>query len=146
MMKNLIILAVALLITSTGVLAQTKAGKVDTTKHTTFYSCPNHPGVTNHEAGKCTICGMQLSVTTKEKMKAGQLKNYSCPAHIDVASHDPGKCPKCGKKLNLTSKEQMKADAVKFYTCPMHPSVSLDKDGVCAKCGTDLVEKKQKKG
>lgn len=144
-MKELIIIGVALLITSSGLLAQTKAGKVNTTKHTSFYSCPKHPEVTNHEAGKCTKCGMELSLSGKEQMKASQSKNYSCPVHIDVTSHDSGKCPKCGKKLNLSPKEQMKAEVTKMYTCPMHPAVSLDKDGVCVKCGTALVEKKQKK-
>jgi uncharacterized paraquat-inducible protein A len=144
-MKKLIIIAVGIFITSTGLFAQTKAGKADTTKHTTFYSCPKHPEMTSYEPGKCTKCGMELNLSGKEQMKSSQSKSYICPVHMDVASHDPGKCPKCGKKLNLSPKEQMKAEVTKMYTCPMHPNVALDKDGVCAKCGTALVEKKQKK-
>lgn len=139
-MKKLVFIIAALFLTSTCIFAQ-KAGKVDTTKHATFYSCPTHPEVTGHEPGKCSKCGMALSLSTKEQMKAGEIKNYTCPVHLDVAKHNPGKCPKCGKKLNLSAKEQMKAEVTKQYTCPMHPEVALDKEGNCPKCGKVLVEK-----
>ena len=144
-MKKLAFLTVALFITSTCIFAQSKAGKIDTTKHSTFYSCPKHPEVTNHQPGKCPKCGMETTLTTKAQMKARETKNYTCPAHIDVTQHDPGKCPKCGRKLNLTAKEQMKAEVMKLYTCSMHPQVSLDKEGNCPKCGKALVEKKMNK-
>ena len=141
-MKALTFLAVALLMSTTGLVAQTKAGKVDTTKQTTFYSCPKHPEVAKHEPGKCAKCGMDLGLSGKEQMKAAQVKNYTCPVHVDVTIHKPGKCPKCGKKLNLSAKEQVKAEVTKAYTCTMHPDVSLDKEGNCPKCGKVLVEKK----
>ena len=144
-MKHLSILIIIFLSVSTGLFAQSKAGKSDTTAHTTFYSCPKHPDVKRHEPGKCAKCGMELGLSAKEQMKAGQSKSYICPVHSDVASHDPGQCPKCGKKMNLSAKEQMKSEVTKIYTCPMHPEVSLGKDGNCPKCGKTLVEKKQKK-
>jgi transcription initiation factor IIE alpha subunit len=140
-MKKLVLFSVAFFLATTCIVAQ-KAGKVDTLKHTTYYSCPSHPEVTGHEPGKCPKCGMELNVSNKEQMKAKVVKNYSCPAHLDVTTHDPGKCPKCGKKLSLSSKEQMKAQVMKTYTCPMHPSIALDKEGNCPKCGKSLVEKK----
>ena len=143
-MKKLVFLTLSLFITSTYIFAQ-KAGKVDTTKHTTFYSCPTHPEVTGHKPGKCLKCGMDLSLSTKEQMKAKEMKNYRCPVHLDITKHDPGKCPKCGKKLSLSPKEQMKAEVVKLYTCPMHPDVALDKEGNCPKCGKALIEKKANK-
>ena len=141
-MKKIIILTVSFLVASSCVFAQTKAGKADTTQHATYYACPSHPDVVNYEPGKCPKCGMELTLSPKEQIKASVSKNYACPVHLTVTSHDPGKCPKCGKKLNLSPKEQMKAEAVKLYTCPMHPEVSLDKDGVCPKCGKELIEKK----
>ena len=140
-MKKIALLIFVLFSSSSLLLAQ-KAGRVDTLNHPTFYSCPMHPEVTGHEPGKCPKCGMELSQSNKEQMKAKQSKNYRCPVHADVASHDPGKCPKCGKKLSLSAKEQMKAEITKIYTCPMHPDVALDKEGKCPKCGTALVEKK----
>ena len=140
-MKTLVILAIALLIISPALLAQTKAGKTDTTKHATYYTCSMHPGVVMDKPGKCPECGMQLKLTNKEKMKSEVTKTYTCPVHMDVFMHDPGKCPKCGKKLNLSAKEQMKAEIGKVYTCPMHPQVALNKDGVCPKCGKALVKK-----
>ena len=142
-MKKLVILIVALFITSTSIFAQSKAGKMDTTKHTPLYACPKHPEITAHKPGKCPKCGMQLNLSPKEQMKASQLKNYTCPSHMEVVSHDPGKCPICGKKLNLSPKEQMKTELAKIYSCPMHPDVALDKEGKCPKCGTALVEKKK---
>jgi transcription initiation factor IIE alpha subunit len=144
-MKKFIVLTIAFFIASTALFSQTKAGKVDTTKHTTLYSCPMHSEVVSNKPGKCPKCGMDLNLSPKEQMKKEVTKNYTCPVHTEVTSHDPGKCPKCGKKLNLSPKEQMKAEVVKLYTCPMHPEVALDKEGKCPKCGTALVEKKQDK-
>jgi transcription initiation factor IIE alpha subunit len=141
-MKALLILSVTMLFVVNGVLAQSKAGKVDTTKKATYYTCPMHSDIVKHEPGKCPKCGMALTISTKEQIKSNTAKNYVCPVHVDVFSHDPGKCPKCGKKLNLSPKEQMKAEVGKVYTCPMHPQVALTKDGVCPKCGKALVEKK----
>ena len=142
-MKRAINLFIMILLATPGLLAQTKAGKTDTSQHAKFYSCPHHPGITSHNPGKCSICGMDLHLSGKEQMKANEVKNYNCPVHLDVTSHNPGQCPKCGKKMTLSLKEQMKAETVKLYTCPMHPDVALDKDGVCPKCGKALVEKKK---
>ena len=144
-MKKIIALTVAVLIAFSTLFAQTKAGKVDKSPKYALYTCTTHPEVTGHKPGKCPKCGMALSLSKKEEMKAEQLKNYTCPSHTDVISHTPGQCPKCGKKLNLSSKEQMKAEVTKVYTCPMHPEVALTKDGVCPKCGKELVEKKKTK-
>src|SRR5688572_16071693 len=144
-MKTLIFLTFAMIFLSPCIFAQAKAGKVDTTVHATFYSCPMHPEATGHEPGKCPRCGMELTLSPKEQMKTREVKNYKCPVHVDVTKHEAGKCPKCGKKLNLSPKEQMKADAVKAYTCPMHPEVALDKEGNCPKCGMALEKKKTTK-
>ena len=141
-MKRITILALCLIMTGSTIFAQTKAGKLDTDKHTTYYTCPKHAEVSSDKPGKCPICGMDLSLTGKEKMKTDVTKTYVCPVHASVTSHDPGKCPKCGKKMSLSTKEQMKAEVTKIYTCPMHPDIALDKDGVCPKCGKALVEKK----
>ena len=141
-MKKILALAIAVFSTTTCLLAQSKAGKADTTIHAAFYTCAHHPNVKIDKPGKCPVCGMALTLSDKEQMKAAVTRNFICPTHLDVTSHDPGKCPKCGKKLHLSSKEQMKAEIAKVYTCPMHPDVSLDKEGNCPKCGTALVEKK----
>lgn len=144
-MKKIIALAVAVFIATATLFAQTKAGKTDKSPKYSLYTCTMHPEVTGHQPGKCPKCGMVLSLSKKEDMKANQLKNYTCPSHTDVTSHNPGQCPKCGKPLNLSAKEQMKAEVTKTYTCPMHPQVALTKDGVCPKCGAALVEKKKSK-
>jgi predicted RNA-binding Zn-ribbon protein involved in translation (DUF1610 family) len=141
-MKKLIILAFAFLIMTPVLVAQSKAGKTDTTRHPVYYTCSMHPDVKSNKPGKCPKCGMDLMLTGKEKMKKEVTKTYTCPVHVDVFSHDPGKCPQCGKKLTLSAKEQMKAEIGKVYTCPMHPEVALNKDGVCPKCGKTLVLKK----
>ena len=144
-MKHLVTLIFAFVAMSSCLFAQIKAGKVDTVQHATIYSCPHHPKYVSGQPGKCPTCGMELSMSAKEQMKANTFKNYSCPVHVNIAKHNPGKCPKCGKALSLSQKEQMKAETVKLYTCPMHPDVSLTKDGVCPKCGKVLAEKKKAK-
>ena len=143
-MKSLkMLLMAAFSIMTITVFSQEKAGKIDTTQHTSLYTCPMHSDVVSDKPGKCPKCGMDLQLSGKEQMKASVTKNYNCPIHLDVVKHDPGKCPKCGRKLNLSPKEQMKAEVGKVYTCPMHPLVALDKEGNCPKCGIALVEKKQ---
>lgn len=143
-MKKIILLVGAMVAVVSFAFAQAKAGKTDTRNHVALYSCPMHPNVTSHQPGTCPKCGMALSGSSKEKMKAGVTKRYSCPVHADITSHNPGKCPQCGKKLTLSAKEQMKAEVTRLYTCPMHPDVALTKDGVCPKCGKELVEKTSK--
>ena len=143
-MKKLIII-VLFLFGSGSLIAQTKAGRVDTTKHVAYYSCPHHSEMMSANPGKCPKCGMELTLSSKEQMKAAQTKTYKCPVHLDVVSHDATKCPKCGRKLDLSPKEQMKAEVTKLYTCSMHPEVALDKEGKCPKCGMKLVEKKSGK-
>lgn len=143
-MKHILFFTIAFIMTSASLFAQTKAGKIDTTKHVTYYTCSMHPDVVSNNPGKCPKCGMDLILSGKEQMKAAVTKSYRCPVHVNVNSHDPGKCPQCGRKLQLSAKEQLKAEVAKVYTCPMHPEVALNKDGVCPKCGKALVEKKNK--
>lgn len=142
-MKKLVIITILSLSCFASVFAQTKAGRVDTTQHVAYYSCPKHPDMTSHQPGKCPKCGRALSLSSKEQLKASTTKTYRCPVHVYMFSHDPGKCPQCGRKMSLSPKEQMKAEVMKLYTCPMHPDVALDREGKCPKCGAALVEKKR---
>ena len=142
-MKKLLILVIASFVFSPALFAQTKAGRVDTVNHSKFYTCPKHSDIVSNKPGKCPTCGMDLSLSPKEQMKASETRRYNCPIHLAVTSHNPAKCPQCGRKMNLSPKEQMKADVAKTYTCPMHPGVALDKEGKCPKCGEALVEKKR---
>ena len=138
-MKKLLFLVLVILFTGPSIFAQ-KANQDTAVTPSEYYACAMHNQITSHVPGKCSICGSELSLTSKEKMNMSLRKKYSCPAHLDVVSHDPGKCPKCGKKLNFSTKEQMKSEVTKVYTCTMHPEVALNKDGVCPKCGKDLFE------
>ncbi len=72
------------------------------------YSCPMHPEITSDKPGKCSKCGMNLALSSKEKMKMEVMKMYTCPMHSDVTSNKPGKCPKCGMDLVKSKKEKMK--------------------------------------
>jgi hypothetical protein len=139
-MKKFLVVALAIVFSTITVCAQ-KAGKGEAPKPDEFYSCTKHSEVISHEPGKCSVCGTEFSLTSKEKRAVSTAKNYTCPAHMDVVKHDAGKCPKCGRKLNLSPKEQSKAQVTKVYTCPMHPKVALDKEGNCPKCDKPLVEK-----
>lgn len=132
----------ALTISSISVFAQEKAGKKDTIQHTVFYACHMHPKVASDKPGKCSECGMDLSVSKKEEMKKQVAKTYNCPVHLEVVSNKPGKCSKCGKNLLKSKKEQMKAEVMNTYCCSMHPDVTSDKPGKCSKCGMDLKERK----
>lgn len=143
-MKSLQMLLMAALsiMTLTG-FSQEKAGKKDTTAHVVLYACPMHPDVTSEKPDKCSKCGMDLTLSPKEKMKKKVVKNYACPLHADVLTKKPGKCPKCGSDLILSPKEKMKMEVMKKYTCSMHTDVASDKPGKCPKCNMDLTEVKK---
>lgn len=135
----------ALTILSVSVFAQGKAGKKDTAKHVTLYTCTMHDTIAIKKPGNCPVCGMKLERSKKEQMKTEVTKSYSCPMHADVTSDSPGKCTKCGMNLTLSSKEKMKAEVVKAYACPMkcEGDKTYTKVGKCPKCGMDLKEKKE---
>lgn len=133
-MKKIIALFITLIAASPVLFSQTKAGKVDSVKHATYYTCPMHSEIVSEQAGKCPKCGMELNLSGKEQLNRSVTKNYTCPIHLDVFKHKPGKCPQCGQKLSLSTKEQMKSEVVKANTCSMHPEIALDKDGKCPKC------------
>ena len=78
------------------VFSQEKAGKKDTSSHTTHYTCPMHDSVLATKSGYCPVCGMKLQLSKKEQMKAETMKVYTCPMHSDVTADKPGKCSKCG--------------------------------------------------
>lgn len=145
-MKSFKMLMMAVLtILSVSVFAQEKAGKKDTQKNLTLYTCPTHDTVAKKKPGNCPVCGMKLERSKKEQMKAEVTKSYSCPMHLDVTSDKPGKCTKCGMDLTLSPKEKMKMEVVKAYSCPMkcEGDKTYDKPGKCPKCGMDLKEKKE---
>ncbi len=93
-----------------------------------LFACPMHPDEIGLEAGRCTVCGMDLervSATPEnlarlhrhhapadplvpEKSSASEMKDgseaapdaaYSCPMHPEVHSAEPGRCPVCGMFL-----------------------------------------------
>lgn len=111
--------------------ATSKESKASTTI-TTNYICPMHPDISMDKPGKCSKCGMDLTISKKEQMKMEVMKLYTCPMHPDVVGDKAGTCSKCG--MDLVEK--------KTYTCSMHPDIISNKAGACSKCGMELVEKK----
>ena len=59
-----------------------------------------HPNVVSAKPGKCPTCNMDLTLSTKEQMKAAVTHAYTCPIHPDVVSDSAGNCPKCKGKIN----------------------------------------------
>ena len=100
MMAALTILSVAVFAQDT-TMQKMKAPKQKTEK--VKYSCPMHPDEVSTKAGQCSKCGMDLTLSPKEKMKREVMKMYSCPMHSDVTSNKPGKCSKCGMDLKEKS-------------------------------------------
>ena len=62
------------------------------------YACPMHPEMTSDKPGKCSKCGMNMTLSKKEQMKADIVK-YTCSMHPEVVQDKPGKCPKCSMEL-----------------------------------------------
>jgi len=74
-MKQLFVVALALIFAAPAGFAQQQPVKKDTTQHTTphkMYTCSMHPEVISDKPGKCPKCGMTLvekKMPTKGKMK-----------------------------------------------------------------------------
>jgi hypothetical protein len=111
-MKKLIVLIVAI-VASVTVFAQTKAGKIDNTKHPILYACPAHSTVVTNELGKCPFCAMDLNLSPKEQIKTQVAKSYSCPLYANITSD------KAGRKLNISPKEEMKMNVVQLNRNPI---------------------------
>ncbi len=131
-----ILFAIVIAITATqSVNAQKAKANAPTTKTPVVinsYSCSMHPDVTSDKPGKCSKCGMNLNLSSKEKMKMEVVKLYTCPMHSEITSEKPGKCSKC----DMDMKES--GQAIKSYTCSMHPEIVSAKPGTCNKCGSNL--------
>ncbi len=121
---------------------QTTSKKGQSTTALASYSCPMHPEATSSTQGKCPKCGMDLTLSKKEQMKAGVTKTYTCPMHPDVVSNDPGSCPKCSSKLVIDRRGSKQGTT--GFTCSMHPDVSSATAGKCPICGMDMVATKGK--
>ena len=103
-MKQILFVTLAFLLASTSLFAQTKAGRVDTTKHVTYYSCSMHPDVVSTNPGVCPQCKSKLVVDRRGSKQAATV--YTCGMHPDVASATAGKCPVCG--MEMVAKETKK--------------------------------------
>lgn len=142
-MKTIIMLFIATFATF-ATFAQKSKGNSSPSKSgitiQTGYSCPMHPEVASSKPGKCSKCGMNLTQSKKEQMKAEVTHTYTCPMHSDVVSNNPGNCPKCTAKLvvDRTGSKQGKT----IYTCSMHPDVASATNGKCPICGMKMVAKK----
>jgi putative DNA topoisomerase len=142
-MKKFMIICAVLLTATTTFAQKAKGNNQRKDKSTTFvtYTCPMHPDVKMKKPGKCSKCGMNLTVSKKEEMKLKETTVYSCPMHTEVISDTAGTCPKCGISLTASKKEQMKWKEVNGYKCPMHPDEISGKPGKCPKCGMELTKK-----
>jgi uncharacterized paraquat-inducible protein A len=128
-MKKIIIIAVAILVGSPALFAQLKAGRQDNTKHPVLNVCPVHSAITIKEPGKCPFCGMDLSLSQKEELKAQTAKTLTCPLNANIVN---------GKPANLSLKEQMKWDVVKLNNHAVNSNIARNKTGKCPGCGMAL--------
>lgn len=104
-MKKLIILTLAF-VASITVFAQSKAGRIDNTKHPIVSACPVRSTVIINDIGKCPFCGMDLNLSKKEQIKTQVAKAYSCPLYANIIAD------KTRRKMNISPKEEMKMKIV----------------------------------
>src|SRR5436190_23771839 len=123
-MKTIISFLIATALTYTAFAQKSKANSPAAQKGTTIqvqYTCPMHPDIVSDKPGKCPTCNMDLTLSTKERMKAVVTHAYTCPIHLDVVSDSAGNCPKCKSKLIIDRRGTKQGKTI--YTCSMHPDV-----------------------
>jgi hypothetical protein len=108
-MKTLIIALTVFFAMGTAVSAQTTVTAPKKEVQKTMYTCPMHPKEMSDKKGKCSKCGMDLTVS-KEKVHNTAVKGsqtttvvkskYVCT--MDGSKSDKaGKCPKCGMAMTV---------------------------------------------
>jgi Cu(I)/Ag(I) efflux system membrane fusion protein/cobalt-zinc-cadmium efflux system membrane fusion protein len=87
----------------------------------TAFSCPMHPELISHEAGRCPVCGMDLEERKASPEELERLYGepvhdhgaerepdggrYACPMHPEIVSDQPGRCPVCGMFLEKAAEK-----------------------------------------
>jgi putative DNA topoisomerase len=137
-MKTLIILLVATFATVTTFAQKSKANNTNTKPPavTVQYSCPMHPDMVSNKPGKCSKCGMDLTLSKKEELKHDVTNTYACPMHQEVVSNHEGICAKCSSKLVVDRRGSKQATTI--YSCSMHQQVASNETGKCPICGQPL--------
>jgi hypothetical protein len=128
-MKKLMILTVIILVSLSAAFGQTKAGKINTTPHPTFYSLPRKSSAS-------------FSLSSKEILKAQVAKVTINPVHM--VSRNLGGCPFCSFIPGLSLKERMKAEVVRLSSCSMRSDradAAYSDTGKCPRCGMALSTK-----
>jgi membrane fusion protein, copper/silver efflux system len=70
-----------------------------------YWTCSMHPFVKQDGAGKCPVCGMDLTPVKKQTAQPEQTADndeidyWTCSMHPFVKQNGPGKCPVCGMDL-----------------------------------------------
>lgn len=141
-MKSIVILVMAFLLTSDGFAQKSKSNSMKQTPSaiTAQYACPMHPEVVSDEAGKCSKCNMDLTLSKKEKMKKDVTNTFTCPMHKEVVSNHKGVCAKCKSALVADRKGSKQVGTV--YTCTMHPEEKSNKSAKCPVCAMEMVKVK----
>src|SRR4051812_15511194 len=99
-MKSITILLIATFATFASYAQKGKANTTNTKPSavTVQYACPMHTDVVSNKPGKCSKCGMDLTLSKKEQMKQEVTNTYTCPMHKEVVSTHEGICAKCSSK------------------------------------------------
>jgi putative DNA topoisomerase len=137
-MKTILMLLFATFATFPTFAQKSKANNTTTkpSEVTVTYSCPMHPDMVSNKPGKCSKCGMDLTLPKKEQLKQEVTNSYVCPMHQQVVSSHEGICAKCSSKLVLDRSGSKQGE--KVYSCSMHPQVASNEVGKCPICGMSL--------
>ena len=103
-----------------------------------YYTCSMHPQIKEDGAGKCPICGMNLTkVTTEDStITQNQEENYYCEVDPSVTSTVPGDCPLDGTpmlekrivaqvKIKKNQLEHFRADTYEVRSMKMLKKIRL---------------------
>jgi Cu(I)/Ag(I) efflux system membrane fusion protein len=93
---------------------------IEKTESATTFSCPMHPSVTSHEAGRCSICGMFLVEQSESMDITDEHQQHHEISPMQEAEHAEDPSP--------------------LYACPMHPAETSHEEGRCSICGMFLVQ------
>ena len=109
-----------------------------------YFTCAMHPDIKEKEAGKCPICGMNLTkVEVEEDDEEDEASNTEA-SNTEASNTEASNTEASNTKANMSVEH--KHEPGFYFTCAMHPDIKEHEAGKCPICGMNLTKVEVEEG